>query len=128
VPDHSYPADKMALGMKRITTHVLDTAQGKPAQDLPVRLERQEASGNWLLLGSSRTDQDGRCVQLLRDDTVLSAGLYRLAFDTESYFAAGQTTALYPLVEVTFQVRDGESHLHIPLLLSPYGYTTYRGT
>jgi 5-hydroxyisourate hydrolase len=114
--------------MKRISTHVLDTALGKPAAGIPVRLERREKSGNWLLLASARTDQDGRCSQLLPDENVLSAGLFRLAFDTESYFAATKITALYPLVEVTFQVRDGEAHFHIPLLLSPNGYTTYRGT
>jgi 5-hydroxyisourate hydrolase len=117
----------MAL-MKRVTTHVLDIARGTPARDLPVRLERQEASGNWVLLGSSRTDHGGRCGQLVPDDKVLSAGLYRLTFDTASYFAAEKIDGLYPVVEVTFQVRDGESHLHIPLLLSPNGYTTYRGT
>ena len=77
----------MALRMKRISTHILDIARGMPARDVPVRLERQEKSGNWLLLGSGRTDQDGRCGQLLPDDEVLSAGLYRLAFDTASYFA-----------------------------------------
>lgn len=114
--------------MKRITTHVLDTALGKPARDLPVRLERQEASGEWVLLGSSRTDHGGRCGQLVPDDKVLSAGLYRLAFDTASYFGAEKVDGLYPWVEVTFHVRDGESHLHIPLLLSPNGYTTYRGS
>jgi 5-hydroxyisourate hydrolase len=113
--------------MKRISTHVLDTALGKPATGVPVRLERREKSGNWLLLGSARTDQDGRCIQLLPDDNLL-AGLFRLAFDTESYFAVTKTAALYPVVEVTFQVRDGETHFHIPLLLSPNGYTTYRGT
>jgi 5-hydroxyisourate hydrolase len=116
----------MAL-MKRITTHVLDTARGKPASDLLVRLERQEASGAWVLLGSSRTDHGGRCGQLVPDNKVLSAGLYRLAFETASYFAAEKIEGLYPVVEVTFQVREGESHLHIPLLLSPNGYTTYRG-
>jgi 5-hydroxyisourate hydrolase len=114
--------------MKRVTTHVLDIARGKPAVDLPVRLERQEASGDWELLGSSRTDHGGRCGQLVPDDKVLSAGLYRLAFDTASYFTAEKIDGLYPLVEVTFQVREGETHLHIPLLLSPNGYTTYRGT
>jgi len=114
--------------MKRISTHVLDTALGKPATGVPVRLEQREKSGNWLLLGAARTDQDGRCGQLLPDDNVLPAGLYRLAFDTEDYFAAAKITALYPLVEVTFQVRAGEAHFHIPLLLSPNGYTTYRGT
>jgi 5-hydroxyisourate hydrolase len=114
--------------MKRVTTHVLDIARGKPAIDLPVRLERREVSGQWELLGSSHTDHGGRCGQLVPDDKVLSAGLYRLAFDTASYFAAEKIDGLYPLVEVTFQVREGETHLHIPLLLSPNGYTTYRGT
>jgi 5-hydroxyisourate hydrolase len=114
--------------MKRVTTHVLDIARGKPASDLPVRLERQEVSGEWELLGSAHTDHGGRCGQLVPDDKVLSPGLYRLAFDTASYFAAEKIDGLYPLVEVTFQVREGETHLHIPLLLSPNGYTTYRGS
>jgi 5-hydroxyisourate hydrolase len=118
----------MDFGMTRISTHILDTALGKPATGVAVRLERREKSGNWQLLGSGRTDQDGRCTQLLPEDNPLSAGIFRLAFDTESYFTATKMTALYPLVEVTFQVRDGEKHFHIPLLLSPNGYTTYRGT
>jgi 5-hydroxyisourate hydrolase len=114
--------------MKRVSTHVLDTALGRPATGLPVRLERREKSGNWLLLASAQTDQDGRCNQLLPDENVLSAGLFRLTFDTESYFAATKIAALYPVVEVTFEVRVGETHFHLPLLLSPNGYTTYRGT
>jgi 5-hydroxyisourate hydrolase len=114
--------------MKRITTHVLDIARGKPARGVPVRLERREESGNWLLLGTACTDHGGRCGQLVPDDKVLSAGLYRLAFDTASYFEAEKIDGLYPVVEVTFQVREGESHFHIPLLLSPNGYTTYRGS
>jgi len=114
--------------MKRISTHILDTALGKPAKDVPVRLERREASGSWLVLTSTHTDHDGRCSQLLPDDQDLQAGLYRLAFDTADYFAMKETDALYPVVEITFQVRDGESRFHIPLLLSPNGYTTYRGS
>jgi 5-hydroxyisourate hydrolase len=114
--------------MKRVSTHVLDTALGRPATGLPVRLERREKTGNWLLLASAQTDQDGRCNQLLQDENVLSAGLFRLTFDTESYFAATKIVALYPVVEVTFEVRVGETQFHIPLLLSPNGYTTYRGT
>jgi 5-hydroxyisourate hydrolase len=114
--------------MKRISTHVLDTALGKPAKDVPVRLERQETIGEWRLLASARTDHDGRCPQLLPDDGVLHAGLYRLTFDTASYFAAQKVGALYPVVEITFQVRENESHFHIPLLLSANGYTTYRGS
>jgi 5-hydroxyisourate hydrolase len=113
--------------MKRISTHVLDVHRGKPAAGVPVRLEFQEASGSWRSLNSTRTDQDGRCPQLLTIDQ-LPAGLYRLVFDTGSYFDALQIESQYPYVEVTFRVRDDESHLHIPLLLSANGYTTYRGS
>jgi len=114
--------------MNRISTHILDTAQGKPAKHVPVRLERQEAAGDWRLLASSQTDADGRCPQLLPESEVLRAGTYRLAFDTSSYYLAQKIQGLYPVVEIIFQVRDGESHFHIPLLLSPHGYTTYRGS
>lgn len=113
--------------MKRISTHILDLALGKPASDVPVRLERQEPSG-WRGVASDRTDQDGRCSQLLPEGEELSAGSYRLSFDIASYYDTQNIQALYPVVEVTFQVRDGETQLHIPLLLSPNGYTTYRGS
>lgn len=113
--------------MKRISTHILDVMGGRPANDVPVRLELQESPGRWRQLGAGRTDQDGRCGQLLgRDD--LAPGVYRLSFDTETYFRAQNVAGLYPVVEVTFQVRDGESHYHIPLLLSANSYTTYRGS
>ena len=114
--------------MTRISTHVLDTAAGQPAKDVPVRLERRETSGDWRLLAAARTDQDGRCAQLLPEKEALTPGLYRLGFETATYFAARRVDGLYPLVEITFQVRDGERHFHIPLLLSPNGYTTYRGS
>ncbi len=114
--------------MKRISTHILDLTHGKPAPDVPVRLERQEASGGWRLLASVRTDGDGRCGQLLPETEDLSPGLYRLAFDTASYYASQKTDGLYPVVEITFRVRKGESEFHIPLLLNPNGYTTYRGS
>jgi 5-hydroxyisourate hydrolase len=116
----------MAFEMKRISTHILDLGRGRPAGNVPVRLERQEA-GTWRALNSARTDPDGRCGQLLPDDE-LPPGLYRLAFDTAGYFEALKIAALYPVVEVTFQVREGESQFHIPLLLSANGYTTYRGS
>jgi 5-hydroxyisourate hydrolase len=114
--------------MKSVSTHILDIARGKPARDVPVRLEKQSTSGTWKLLNSARTDQDGRCVQLLPEGEDLSAGAYRLIFETGSYFEEQKIDALYPVVEVTFEARDGESHFHIPLLLSPNGYTTYRGS
>jgi 5-hydroxyisourate hydrolase len=112
--------------MKRISTHVLDLTKGKPAANLPLKLERQE-DNHWRTLNSGVTDADGRCGQLLAEET-LPPGSYRLVFDTAAYFKATKTEALYPVVEITFQVREGESQFHIPLLLSPNGYTTYRGS
>jgi 5-hydroxyisourate hydrolase len=114
--------------MNRISTHVLDTAKGKPATGVPVRLERQDSSGKWSPLSSEQTDRDGRCGQLLPDGTTLVEGVYRLLFDTASYFRACGVDGLYPVVEITFRIRGGESNFHIPLLLSPNGYTTYRGS
>jgi 5-hydroxyisourate hydrolase len=113
--------------MKRISTHVLDVSRGKPASGVPVRLECQDASGNWCLLQSANTDSDGRCDGLLPTDD-LPPGLYRLTFDTATYFGALKTEGLYPVVEITFYVREGESQFHLPLLLSANGYTTYRGS
>jgi len=114
--------------MKHISTHVLDMVHGRPATDVPVRLEKQNAPEDWRLLASAQTDQDGRCPQLLPEGEDLSTGIYRLIFDTGSYYAQEKIDALYPSVEVTFRVRDSESNFHIPLLLSPNGYTTYRGS
>lgn len=118
----------MAGNLKRISTHVLDTAQGKPAAEVPVRLERRDVSGKWAQISSGQTDFDGRCAQLLPDGNEYSGGEYRLTFETAAYFKAQNVRGLYPLVEITFQARDGEAHFHIPLLLSPNGYTTYRGS
>ena len=113
--------------MTHISTHVLDTARGIPARDLSINLERHENSGQWRVIGSGRTDQDGRCAQLVAADETLTPGTYRLAFDTASYHSAQEVQGFYPIVQVSFLVREGETHYHVPLLLSPYGYTTYRG-
>ena len=102
--------------------------RGKPATNVAVRLEKNDTPASWRLLNSARTDQDGRCGQLLPQGEELGAGIYRLIFDVASYYAAQNIDTLYPVVEVTFQARAGESTFHVPLLLSPYGYTTYRGT
>jgi 5-hydroxyisourate hydrolase len=114
--------------MKRISTHILDLTHGKPAIAVPVRLEKQNSAGDWRQLTAARTDDDGRCLQLLPEGEDLSAGVYRLTFDTASYFARQKVNTLYPVVEITFQAREDESHFHIPLLLSPNGYSTYRGS
>jgi len=117
----------MAELVNRVSTHVLDVAQGKPAKDVPVRLERRVAA-DWVVVSTSRTDGDGRCRQLLPEDEALCPGLYRLAFDTARYHLEQKNAGLYPVVEVTFLVREGESQFHLPLLLTPHGYTTYRGS
>jgi 5-hydroxyisourate hydrolase len=114
--------------MSRISTHVLDTARGKPAAAVPVRLDRQDPAGKWSSLAIGQTDPGGRCSQLLPESEPLREGVYRLTFDTASYFAASKQNGLYPVVEITFRVGSGESHFHIPLLLSPNGFTTYRGS
>ena len=114
--------------MKGVSTHVLDTARGMPAGNLRVLLERSESSGQWRTLASARTGNDGRCYQLLPEGEAFSPGIYRLAFDTETYYSTQGVKSLYPIVQVIFSVGEGESHFHIPLLLSPYSYTTYRGS
>jgi 5-hydroxyisourate hydrolase len=117
----------MAGIMSRISTHILDTTRGKPASGVSVRLEESDAARGWKPIASHRTDADGRAV-LIQRDSPLGAGVYRLAFDTAAYFQLQGMESLYPVVHVTFEVRDGESHFHIPLLLSANGYTTYRGS
>jgi 5-hydroxyisourate hydrolase len=107
-----------------ITTHVLDTAEGRPAVGVPVVLSRLEDAG-WRLVSSGETDRDGR-VKDLTPGPVPHAR-YRLTFDTAAYFAASLQPAFFPEVDVVFEVTDG-SHHHVPLLLSPFGYSTYRGS
>lgn len=114
--------------MNRISTHVLDTARGKPAPAVLLRLDFREPNGAWRQLSSAQTDADGRCLNLLPEEKSLAEGFYRLTFDTAAYFGSQGVRGLYPFVEITFHARAGESHFHIPLLISPNGYTTYRGS
>jgi 5-hydroxyisourate hydrolase len=102
-----------------ITTHILDTGRGKPAFGVPVRLLAQTADG-WVVLGEGHTDGDGRVANLL-PPSAPRAKIYRLFFDLSEY------KGFYPYVEVTFTPQDDRHH-HVPLLLSPYGYSTYRGS
>ena len=114
--------------MSAITTHVLDTATGRPAAGLEVQLEFQEAHG-WSAAGTGVTDADGRIRTLLTAGTSPAPGTYRLVFNTGDYFARiGTPSAFYPHVIVVFQVVGGSAHYHVPLLLSPFGYSTYRGS
>jgi 5-hydroxyisourate hydrolase len=117
-----------------ISTHILDTALGRPAADVSVSLARWQAE-QWVMLSEPglKTDADGRARQLLPEGVALVAGLYRVRFETAAYYEAQRLTGLYPYVEIAFAVRDaGEQaeaqHYHIPLLLTANGYTTYRGS
>ena len=112
--------------MTGITTHVLDTARGRPATDVAVSLARRSGDA-WAELATARTDVNGRVANLLPADLKHPAGTFRLRFDTAAYFAAQGVAPFYPFVEVVFEIRDTE-HYHVPLLVSPFGYTTYRGT
>jgi 5-hydroxyisourate hydrolase len=109
-----------------ITTHVLDTARGRPAAGVPVVLERA-SDGGWELVGSGATDPDGRLRDLVAEGTSVADGRYRLTFDTGAYFRDRGEAAFYPEVAVVFTVA-GDEHHHVPLLLSPFGYSTYRGS
>jgi 5-hydroxyisourate hydrolase len=111
--------------LSAITTHVLDTSRGCPASGVPVRLERAVDSG-WQPVGRGTTDADGRASGLASSRLV--DGRYRLVFDTGAYFRAIGESGFYPEVSVTFVVADGDEHYHVPLLLSPFGYSTYRGS
>ena len=109
-----------------ITTHVLDTALGRPAAGVPITLELADGAG-WLSVGVGHTDGDGR-LRTLTPAGPLATGTYRLRFDTGAYFANLQIDAFFPIVEIQFAVGNAGSHYHVPLLLSPYGYSTYRGS
>jgi 5-hydroxyisourate hydrolase len=114
--------------MSAITTHVLDTAHGRPAAAVHVALERMDDRLGWHLVGRGQTDADGRLRTLMPETGSAPPGIYRLTFDTAAYFAAHGITAFHPSVTVAFEVRQGEAHYHVPLLVSPFGYTTYRGS
>ncbi len=114
--------------MSAITTHVLDTARGRPAGGIHVRLEMRSATRAWRSLAEGTTDADGRIRGLLSPDHTLEAGVYRLVFEVGRYLRVQQEEGFYPEVPVVFEVRDPAQHYHVPLLLSPFGYSTYRGS
>ena len=114
--------------MSPITTHVLDTALGRPASGVPVHLELLD-NGSWRVLGHGLTDVDGRLRTLLPSQHKLSTDTYRITFDTGTYFRAlGVPRFFHPTVTIQFLVHGPDEHYHVPLLLSPFGYSTYRGS
>ncbi len=113
--------------MSGISTHILDSSRGCPASGVAVTLEARAPDGAWKQLGAARTDADGR-VKDLTNGAGASPGEHRLRFDVAPYFAAQNIQSFYRQIEVAFTVRTAGERLHVPLLLSPFGYSTYRGS
>ena len=109
-----------------ITTHVLDTSIGRPGKAIAIELERVD-KGMWHLVGGGVTDDDGR-LRTLTPAGPVPEGTYRIRFQIGAYFAARQQEAFFPVVEIQFTVGDGAQHYHVPLLLSPFSFSTYRGS
>ena len=109
-----------------LSTHVLDTALGRPAADVVLALFERKGE-HWHEVARGVTDTDGRCRTLLADSELVHAD-YRLRFEIAPYFSAGGSASLYPFVEIAFTVRTPEQHYHIPLLMTANGYSTYRGS
>ena len=112
--------------MNQITTHVLDTSQGKPAEGISIRLQRPKATDQWEDICTGITNDDGRIPGFM-DGISIEPGTYRMLFDTKSYFNKEGVSGFYPYAPIVFEITDTE-HYHIPLLLNPYGYSTYRGS
>lgn len=114
------------LTMSQLTTHVLDTSVGRPGRNITVKL-LQPVNNDWQVIAQGITDADGRLPDLLPSGKLLPSGNYKLLFETGAYFAANNIKGFYPEVDIQFTITDG-SHYHVPLLISPYGYSTYRGS
>ena len=112
--------------MSQITTHILDTTLGKPAQDVHIQLEMMTGE-SWTKIAEGKTNADGRISDLLAKGEFATIGTYRMVFDTASYFTRLALKSFYPSVKIEFLVSD-QTHYHIPLLLNPFGYSTYRGS
>jgi len=113
--------------MSQITTHVLNTMTGKPAEGISIVLEKKDTGNDWVEISSGTTNGDGRISDLLDENQFLEIGIYRMIFQTNKYFDQIDLKCFYPEVPIVFEIID-KSHYHIPLLLSPFGYSTYRGS
>ena len=112
--------------MSAITTHVLDTSRGRPAAGVRVELQFR-SGGDWKSIGAGLTDANGRCGSLMGEEQ-LQPGAYRLLFDVGSYFRNLQAETFYSEIPIVFEIARPEPHYHVPLLISPFGYSTYRGS
>lgn len=120
-------ADWQWMKMSQLTTHVLDTSMGKPAKDLSISLQQQHNGSTWQTMAQGITNEDGRITDLLPPEKLLIPGNYKLVFETGAYFNSNKINGFYPEVEIQFTISE-EQHYHVPLLLNPFGYATYRGS
>ncbi|CAK9884293.1 MAG: 5-hydroxyisourate hydrolase [Candidatus Erwinia impunctatus] len=112
----------------QLSTHILDIAKGMPAQNVEVELYQQDVQETWHVVGKGITDKNGRISTFLPlQEGKDNHGVYKLKFMTQPYFKAQQQTSFYPYIEVVFQI-EGNNHYHVPITLSNYGYSTYRGS
>ena len=118
--------DIQYVNMSQITTHVLDTAAGKPGNAISIMLQQLHTHG-YATIAQGITNDDGRIADLLPPERKLQQGVYKLVFETGIYYSSKSIKTFYPLVEIQFMVSD-DSHYHVPLLISPFGYSTYRGS
>ena len=112
--------------MSQITTHILDTSKGKPAPGVAIVLYAKQHD-DWTDIAAGTTNQDGRISDLLEKGNSLKPGIYKMTFDTAAYFSRLSIQTFYPYIEIIFEI-TGPEHYHIPLLVSPFGYSTYRGS
>jgi 5-hydroxyisourate hydrolase len=112
--------------MSQLTTHILDTSKGKPAAGIHITLYRGENDA-WTEMARGITNNDGRIPDLLKKDVVLEYGIYKMRFETKDYYDKDRIPTFYPFVEIIFDITTSE-HYHVPLLLNPFGYSTYRGS
>lgn len=112
--------------MSQITTHILDTSKGKPAAGITIILYH-EGNDEWKEMARGATNKDGRITDLLKKEEWLQSGIYKMRFETKDYFDKNQVVTFYPYIEIVFAI-NAKEHYHVPLLLNPFGYSTYRGT
>lgn len=111
----------------QLSSHILDITQGQPAQDVQISLSKQDQSGNWTSIDEKRTDESGRISNFLKEsEGVNHQGIYKLTYFVAPYFEKLDKTSFYPFIEVVFEIED-DKHYHVPITLSPFGYSTYRG-
>ena len=112
--------------MSQVTTHILDTTKGKPAWGVTIILS-EKVGNEWIEVSRGITNKDGRINNLLNENELLPFGIYKMNFDTKNYFATMEIETFYPTVDIIFEIKTTD-HYHIPLLLNPFGYSTYRGS